>query len=282
MIKEIAYAKVNLFLNVTGKRKDGYHTLEMLNAKIDMFDVLEFRKIDFEAIVIIKSNDIFLSNQDNIVVQVARYMLKTYEINSGLEITIDKKIPFGAGLAGNSADSAAVIKGIDKLFELNLSLETMREIALMYGADIPYCLTDKPAFVKGIGEIIEEVDLDLSEYQVLLINPVEYVGTKEVFELADKQGFTQKDMEILNSDIVNNDIDSLQLNLFNSLEEVVLNNYPFMKEFKELLIKELGSEGLVMTGSGSSFLKILHKKHDFSDFIARYNKKYLIKKHNFL
>ena len=137
MITEKAYAKVNLFLNVLDKREDGYHSLEMLNVKIDLYDILTFKIIDSEEAIIIKSNDLFLSNQENIVIQVARYMMKRYDIKSGLEITIEKNIPFGAGLAGNSADSAAVIKGINKLFSLNLSLETMMEIAVNFGADIP-------------------------------------------------------------------------------------------------------------------------------------------------
>ncbi|MFA7075384.1 MAG: 4-(cytidine 5'-diphospho)-2-C-methyl-D-erythritol kinase [Candidatus Izemoplasmatales bacterium] len=282
MIKEKAYAKVNLFLNVSDKRKDGYHSLEMLNAKIDLFDTLEFNIIDSLETVIIKSNDLFLSSQENIVLQVAKYMLKTYNIQSGLEIIIDKKIPVGAGLAGNSADSAAVIKGIDKLFSLNLTLEKMQEIGLMFGADIPYCLIDKPAIVTGIGEQIEEVDIDLSKYNILLINPLEYIGTKDVFHLLDKNEYLTSNINTLKQYIKNNDINSLIGSLFNSLENIVINNYCFMKDLKELLVDKLGDFGLVMTGSGSSFLKVFDKKVDYNTFISEYKAQFLIKLHNFL
>ena len=215
MIQERAYAKVNLFLNVLDKRKDGYHNLEMFNVKVDLFDVLDLKTIDCPDTVIIKSNDLFLSSQENIVIQVAKYMLRTYQIKTGVEIKIDKKIPFGAGLAGNSADSAAVIKGINKLFELNLSLETMKEIGFMFGADIPYCLVDKPALVTGVGEIIEEVDINFDKYKLLLVNPREYIATKDVFSFGDKNKFETKDFKTIKGNIQANDIESLKKNLLN-------------------------------------------------------------------
>ncbi|MGD9761128.1 MAG: 4-(cytidine 5'-diphospho)-2-C-methyl-D-erythritol kinase [Candidatus Izemoplasmatales bacterium] len=282
MIEERAYAKVNLFLNVSSKRKDGYHSLEMLNTKIDLCDVLEFKKIDVPETVIIKSNDLFLSNQENIVIQVAKYMIRNYNIQSGLEIKIDKKIPFGAGLAGNSADSAAVIKGISKLFNLNLTLENMIDIGMMFGADIPYCLFDKTAFVSGIGEVIEEVALDFSDYQLLLINPLEFIGTKDVFDLVDKNGVLTRDISAIKDYVYNNNIEKLKNNIFNSLEDIVVENYSFMKNFKEILVDKLGSSGLIMTGSGSSYVKIIKRNEDFSGFINDFKDEFLIKIHNFL
>lgn len=282
MIIEKAYAKVNLFLNVLDKRKDGYHDLEMLNAKIDLYDMLEFGEIDCPNTVIIKSDDLFLSNQDNIVLQVAKYMLRNYNIKTGLEIKITKNIPFGAGLAGNSADSAAVIKGINKMYGLNLSIKEMIDIGVMFGADIPYCLFDTPAFVSSIGEVIEDFDLDLSDYKLLLINPREFISTKEVFDFADKSTIKIKDINDLKVYCEHNDIKAIRENVHNSLEEIVIKNYDFMENFKNNLVAELGSIGLVMTGSGSSFIKILDKNEDVSDFINRYNDKYLIKMHNFL
>jgi 4-diphosphocytidyl-2-C-methyl-D-erythritol kinase len=282
VIKEKAYAKVNLFLNVLDKRKDGYHNLEMLNAKIDLYDTLEFKILDNTDAVIIKSNDLFLSSQENIVIQVAKYMMRNYQIKKGLEITIDKRIPFGAGLAGNSSDSAAVIKGINKLFSLGLTQENMVEVGMMFGADIPYCLTNQPALVSGIGEVIEPVKLDLKNYQLLLINPCEFISTNEVFKLGDKTGYKQKDINEIKENIMKNDIEALRENLFNSLEEIVVNNYEVIKNFRDLLIKHLGKKSLLMTGSGSSFIMIVPENTDFSDFISKYGDKYLVKVCKFL
>lgn len=281
MVKEKAYAKVNLFLNVLDKRKDGFHNLFMLNAKIDLYDTLTFKKLDDVNAVIIKSNDLFLSNEDNIVLQTANHMLKTYNIKSGLEITIDKKIPFGAGLAGNSADSAAVIKGIDSLFSLTLTPEEMKNIGVIFGADIPYCLTDKPAFVSGIGEVVEEIDLNLDDYQILLMNPKEYVNTKDIFELGDKVGYALGDSTAIKEIVKINDIEKLKMNLFNSLESITVNQYPIIKEFKDLIINELGLNGLIMTGSGSTFIKLINKGESFFDFISKYQHKYLINIYDF-
>jgi 4-diphosphocytidyl-2-C-methyl-D-erythritol kinase len=283
MVIKKAYAKVNLFLNVLDKRDDGYHDLEMFNAKIDLYDTLEFRKIDNKDMVIIRSNDLFLSNQDNIVIQVARYLLREYGVKSGLEITIDKKIPFGAGLAGNSADSAAVIKGINELFNLGLSLKTMQEIGLVYGADIPYCLVDSKAFVTGIGEVVTEVEFDFENSQVLLINPKEYISTKEVFELADKKECGKRCLDIIKANIKQNDLVGLKKCVFNSLEDVVLNNYPNILEMRNIIVSNLDDFGLVMTGSGSSFVKIVDKEDPkVKKFISEQKNRYIIKLYNFL
>lgn len=282
MIKEKAYAKVNLFLNVLDKRKDGYHNLEMLNAKIDLCDTLEFKTLDNTDAVIIKSNDLFLSSQENIVIQVAKYMMKNYQIQKGLEITIDKKIPFGAGLAGNSSDSAAVIKGINRLFSLGLTSENMVEIGMMFGADIPYCLTDQPAFVSGIGEIIEPVSIDMKNYRLLLINPCEFISTNEVFKLGDKAGYDRKNIKEIKEYVNQNNIEALRENLFNSLEKIVIDNFEVIRKFHDFLIKHLGKKCLLMTGSGSSFIMIVPKNTDFSEFISKYGDKYLIKVCKFL
>jgi len=282
MIEEKAYAKVNLFLNVVDKRSDGYHNLEMINAKIDLFDTLKFKIIDCPDTVIIKSNDMFLSNQDNIVIQVAKHLLKEYNIRKGLEIYIDKHIPFGAGLAGNSSDSAAVIKGINKIFELNLSSETMEEIGLMFGADIPYCLHDEVAIVEGIGEKITPIKTNLSAFKVLLINPKEYISTKEIFKLINKNNIQQKSIKDLVDCLKNGKPEGLKIKLFNSLENIVVNNYKNMAEFRKDLVDQLGEEGLIMTGSGSSFIKIIDEKTSINDFITKNKTKYLTNVYNFL
>jgi len=282
MIEEKAYAKVNLFLNVLNKRNDGYHNLEMINAKIDLYDNIKFKLIECPETVIIKSNDLFLSNQDNIVIQVAKYMLRSYQIKDGLEITIEKNIPFGAGLAGNSADSAAVIKGINRLFNLELSEEKMKDIGLIFGADMPYCLVDYPAFVTGIGENIEKIKVNLSNLKVLLINPKEYISTKSIFEIGDKKGFQQKNIFEAKIALEKTDFDSFKKQMFNSLEKVVTDNHKNIEEFKEILVKKLGPLGLVMTGSGSTFIKLLDKNEDISSFISEYKVNYLINTYNFL
>lgn len=277
MINEKAYAKVNLFLNVLDKRKDDYHNLEMINVKINLYDDIKIKKCHMTSGVIIKSNDSFLSNQDNIVFQSARFMQQKYNLNSGIEITIDKKIPYGAGLGGNSSDVAAIIKGINKLENLNLTLEEMQEIGIMFGADIPYCLVDYPAIVTDKGETINKFDNQLSDYYILIVHPKIYISTETAFNEGDKTGFEKGDLSQIIKAINANDFKEIQNSVFNSLEKIVLQKDERLKTFRDNLALELGEEGLVMTGSGSTFTKIIKQEDDkIIDFIDENKDKYFI------
>lgn len=277
MINEKAYAKVNLFLNVLDKRKDDYHNLEMVNVKINLHDDIKIKKCHMTSGVIIKSNDSFLSNQDNIVFQSARFMQQKYNLNSGIEITIDKKIPYGAGLGGNSSDVAAIIKGINKLEDLNLTLEEMQEIGIMFGADIPYCLVDYPAIVTDKGETINKFDNQLSDYYILIVHPKIYISTETAFNEGDKTRFEKGDLSKIIKAINANDFKEIQNSVFNSLEKIVLQKDERLKTFRDNLALELGEEGLVMTGSGSTFTKIIKQEDDkIIDFIDENKDKYFI------
>ncbi|MCF7923926.1 MAG: 4-(cytidine 5'-diphospho)-2-C-methyl-D-erythritol kinase [Candidatus Izimaplasma sp.] len=277
MIKEKAYAKVNLFLNVLDKRRDGYHNLEMVNVKINLHDEIKIKKCHMTSGVIIKSNDMFLSNQDNIVLQCARFIQEKYNLNSGIEITIDKRIPYGAGLGGNSTDVASVIKGINQLENLNLSLETMQEIGIMFGADIPYCLVDYPAIVTEKGETINQFENKLSDYFILIVHPKIYVSTETIFDEGDQSGFKHADISKIIKAIKENDFALIQHSLFNSLEEIVMKKDERMSKFKTELVSELGEEGLVMTGSGSTFIKIIKQEDNkIIDFIDENKDKYFV------
>ncbi|MFW5888859.1 MAG: 4-(cytidine 5'-diphospho)-2-C-methyl-D-erythritol kinase [Bacillota bacterium] len=277
MVNEKAYAKVNLFLNVLDKRRDGFHNLEMINVKIDLSDNIKIKKCHMTSGVLIKSNDLFLSNQDNIVLQCARFMQRKYNLNSGIEITIDKKIPYGAGLGGNSTDVASVIKGIDQLENLNLDLEEMQEIGIMFGADIPYCLVDYPAIVTEKGETINKFENSLKDYYILVVHPRIYISTETVFKEGDKLGFKKQDISGIIKAIKDNDFSKIQKTLFNSLEEIVLQKSERIKEFRDDLVSQLGEEGLVMTGSGSTFTKIIKQVDDkIMSFIDQNKDKYFV------
>lgn len=283
MITEKAYAKVNLFINVVGSRKDGYHNLEMINAKIDLYDLIEIEEIDSPGLVIIKSNDLFLSNQNNLVIESARYMINEYVPNKGITVKINKVIPFGAGLAGNSVDAAAIIRGINKMFKLNLSLEEMRSIGIKFGADIPYCLIEKPAFVEGVGEKITEFEFNFSGMQVLLVNPREYISTEDIFTKGDREGFENVDIKKIKKAIQKNDKENFINNIHNSLQKVAINNYKKVKQTYEHIKNELGEKGLTMTGSGSTFIKIISENDaEAKAFVNKYKDKYFVNIYNFL
>lgn len=283
MITEKAYAKVNLFINVLGARRDGYHDLEMINAKVDLFDSISIEEIDSPELVIIRSNDLFLSNQNNLVIESARYMIQEFVPDKGIRVTIKKVIPFGAGLAGNSVDAAAIIRGINKMFDLKLTLKEMQNIGIKFGADIPYCLIDQPAFVGGIGDQIEPFTFDFTGYQVLLVNPREYISTEDIFTLGDRFGFDNIDSKKIRKSIQKNNVDEFIKNIHNALQPIAVNNNKRVKEAYEHIKNELGEEGLTMTGSGSTFIKIIKVGDEQAQAFVTNNKdKYFTNIYNFL
>ena len=283
MIIEKAYAKINLFINVVGARQDGYHDLEMINAKIDLFDTVKIEELDSPGLVIVKSNDLFLSNQNNLVIESARYMIREYAPDKGVTVTIQKVIPFGAGLAGNSVDAAAIIRGINKLFKLNLSLEKMQKLGIKFGADIPYCLVNYPAIVEGIGGKITKFDMDFSSYKVLLVNPREYISTQDIFTLGNRFGFENVRMKNIRKTIQKNNVDEFVKNIHNALQQTAINNNKKVEETYNHIKDELGEEGLTMTGSGSTFIK-LFKGDDsaIKDFINSNKELYFTNIYSFL
>lgn len=283
MIIEKAYAKVNLFINVVGARRDGYHDLQMINAKIDLYDTVKIEELDSPGLVIIKSNDLFLSNQNNLVIESARYMIKEYAPDKGVTVTIDKVIPFGAGLAGNSVDAAAIIRGINKLFNLNLSLEEMQSLGIKFGADIPYCLVDYPALVEGIGERITRLDFDLSTYKILLVNPREYISTQDIFTLGDRFGFDNVDMKMINKAIKKQNVANFIENMHNSLQKIAISNNKKVQDTYLHIKNELGEDGLIMTGSGSTFIKLYNGDETaIKAFLNRNKDRYFVNIYNFL
>ncbi|HKL47855.1 MAG TPA: 4-(cytidine 5'-diphospho)-2-C-methyl-D-erythritol kinase [Candidatus Izemoplasmatales bacterium] len=277
LIEKKAYAKINLFLNVLNKRRDGYHNLEMVNAKIDLYDEIHIKKCQVSTGIIIKSNDMFLSSQDNIILQCARYMQDRYNIHYGMEIKIKKKIPYGAGLGGNSSDAAEVIRGISEVAELKLPEETLNDIAQMFGADIPYCLSNEVAYVTQTGEDVKPIPNQLKGKSILLIHPKKHILTADVFKHADKKGYKVKDINPLLSAIEKNDYGSIKNSLYNSLEEIVVEMDDAMRDFKSNLIQDIGDSGLVMTGSGSTFIKLLDEVNQgILDYIDKNKDKFLI------
>lgn len=283
MVIEKAYAKVNLFINVIGARRDGYHDLEMINTKIDLYDTVKIEELKSPGLVIVKSNDLFLSNQNNLVIESARFMIKEYAPDKGVTVTIDKVIPFGAGLAGNSVDAAAIIRGINKLFKLNITMEEMQKLGVKFGADIPYCLVDYPAIVEGIGEKVTKFDMDFSDYKVLLVNPREYISTQDIFTLGDRFGFDNVSMKKIRKAIQKNNVADFIANMHNSLEKIAMDKSKKVQEAYNRIKDELGAEGLTMTGSGSTLIK-LFKGDDTAakNFVDANKTQYFTNIYNFL
>ncbi len=151
-IIEKAPAKINLGLDALYKRQDGYHELEMIMASVDLADRLTFELLPKNEIVIETNSSFLPVDKRNHVYQAAELLKNTFDLNQGVKIYIEKRIPVAAGLAGGSSDCAATLRGLNRLWNLGLSLEELAELGSKIGSDVPYCIHGGTAFVTGRGE----------------------------------------------------------------------------------------------------------------------------------
>ncbi len=272
-----AHAKVNLFLNVVGTRSDGYHDLEMFNARIDLFDDVKIEtSANAQASVTVRSNDKYFENGDNLIVRIARHMLTQHAPGGNVTITIGKRIPAGAGLGGNSADAAAVLQGMDQLFGWGIGTSGLTEIALRFGADIPYCLHSGPAFVFGIGDKILPVGLDLSSCGILVVHPKAFVATEAAFAAWDAAGGQS---HVATADIAaavaSGNPEAVFAAMQNALTPATFSISAPTRDLYDEMVKTLGSEGVVMTGSGSTIVKaFVRRTAEIDRFVEENNGKY--------
>ena len=254
-MKVKAYAKVNLFLNVKNKREDGYHNLEMINITVGLYDEIELTPTESDIICTTTNKD--LNSKNNLAYKAAVYMKRKYQVKEGVKIHINKKIPVGGGLAGGSADAAATIEGLNKLWNLDLSFDEMLEVSKNFGSDTPYCLYKGPAIVRGVGFDIEPIELDISNYDILLYSPKVNVSTGTVFNnlINNNKYSLDEAIKLLQS----KNYESFIKGLKNDLQDTVFELYPEVKQRYELLRNAYGEEGLFMSGSGSTLVRIVKK-----------------------
>lgn len=270
-MKVRAYAKVNLALDVVRKREDGYHDLEMIMAPITLHDLIYINVID-EGIEIESNSKIVPTDQRNIMYKVAQLMQERYGLKKGVKIFVYKHIPTQAGLAGGSADGAAVIKAMNKLFHLNLSYEEMAALGKEVGADIPFCIYEKTAFVEGVGEKLQFIDEPFEAY-LLLVKPKKGVSTQKAFTSLDLSKVKHQDCRKMKKGIEMNDYQAVIDNLQNTLELPSIKMVPQIKEIKEEMMK-LGFDGALMSGSGSCVFGITRNQEIMNKGYEFFRKRY--------
>lgn len=272
MIKEKAYAKINLFLNVTNKRGDGYHDLEMVMAPIELFDLLSFKLLKAKDIIVNSSVKITDNVEDNLVYKIALYLQEKYHLDKGVEINIDKEIPIAAGLAGGSADGAATLRGLNKLWKLKLSLDDLAIIGAEFGSDIPFCIYNKLCIARGKGEELVFLGNKIN-WPILLINPNVKISTKDVFSKFSKNDIKSRKLNDMAAGIYNSNITLIIRELFNALEPIAFEIEPKIEMIKKQ-IKELGVEGVLMSGSGATIFAISNDKNKLKIVYDIFNDKY--------
>lgn len=263
-----AYAKVNLRLKVTNKRPDNYHNLEMINISIDLADHISIKKDKSGDIIINTNNSILPTDEANIIYKICLYFKKTFLINDGLDIYIDKRIPLGAGLGGGSSDGAALIRWYNEEYKLELSDDDLIGLAVKFGADVPYCLFSRPALVTGIGENIKFINIKLPPY-LLLITPPLQVSTKEIFEEYDKLNIINEKRSIIGDEINDNILDLME----NDLAKVTMSKYPQLLEYKNTL-ETFGTNKIMMSGSGPSLFCLVDSINLGNTILTHYQTMY--------
>jgi len=243
-----AYAKINMALDVVSEREDGYHELKMIMSPISLHDLI-FVDIINEGITITSNSTRLPTDERNIMYKVAQAIIDKYEIKQGVSIHCFKHIPTQAGLAGGSADGAAVIKAMNRLFHLRMSYQDMVDLGVKIGADIPFCIYNRIAIVEGIGEELEFIDTEY-EADLLLVKPSRGVSTKLCFESLDMDTALHPDIIGMAESLRNNDHKGIISRLCNTLEKPSLEMVPEIDTIKQEMIS-IGFDGSLMSGSGS-------------------------------
>lgn len=247
-MKMKAYAKVNISLDIVGKREDGYHLLKMIMQNIDLYDEIILEKNNKD--IIIECNKSYVpTDSRNLAYKAAMAFKERYDISEGVKIKIVKNIPVSAGLAGGSTDAAAVLKIMNKLFEVNASDEELMELGLKLGADIPYCIKGGTALCEGVGEVITELK-PFKDKIIVLVKPSFGVSTKEVYKGFDIEKVKKHpETEMLIKAMEDNDLSYVAYNMKNLLENVTLKKHKILINLKEEMNK-YGAINSMMSGSG--------------------------------
>ncbi len=250
-----AYGKINLALDVLGKREDGYHDLKMIMQKISIYDTLIFKKTDEKEINIICKTPIS-DIEDNLIYKAAKTLFDIRNIKDvGLNIYVRKDIPMQAGLGGGSSDCATTLIAVNEIYNLNFSDEELINIGKTLGADVPFCLFGNTMIAEGIGEKLTPIE-DHPKCFFVIAKPDVNVDTGSVFKALDINKIQkQSKFENLLNAFKENNLHLISENIYNDLETVTIEKHPIIQVVKDY-IKETGGINTLMSGSGSTVFGI--------------------------
>ena len=276
---EKAPAKINLGLDILGKRPDGLHELAMVMASIDLADRLYLEEIP-EDKIIIETNKAFLpTDKKNHVYEALELVKERFEIKKGLRVKIHKEIPVAAGLGGGSTDSAAALRAVNRLWDLGLSIEEIASLGAEVGSDVPYCVYGQTSLVEGFGEKVTPI-APMPQCWVVVVKPRMSVSTRTIFAQIVMEDLYHPDIAALVSAIEANDYQKMTENLGNSMEVVTIRKHPVIQQLKDRMLK-YGADAAMMSGSGPTVYALCHKysraKHVFNALKGFCEEVYLVR-----
>ena len=267
-----SYAKINLTLDVTGKRDNGYHDVKMIMQTVNLFDlIIEDKRKNGKSV---KANLEYLpTDERNIAYKAAKLFFERSGIDAGVSIIMHKNIPVAAGLAGGSGNGGAVLVALNKLYDFPFTEEEIIDMSVILGADVPYCIMGGTALAEGIGEELSKLP-DCPKLNILLVKPPINISTPEVYRAYDAlEIVNHPDTEAMICAIKDKNISNMCKNLSNTLEDVTVKNNPVISGIKEKMIKN-GAKAALMCGSGPTVFGIFDSEADAKKSADSFYKQY--------
>lgn len=245
-----APAKINLYLDVVGKRENGYHNLDMVMLPLELHDTIELEYVPNRPVTHIISDTIEREIiAHNLIYRTHELLKKKFNYSQNFIIRVHKEIPIYAGMGGGSSNAAAVLRGFKKIGKIKMTEQEELDFCLELGADVPFCMKNVPAHVEGIGEIVNPIKL-AKQFNVLVIKPKQGLSTEEVFKKADSYELKHGNVNDVIKALETGDEELLSKSMFNSLQEVSMDMCPEIKDIIQMMKKD-GFKCVLMTGSGS-------------------------------
>ena len=266
-----ALGKINLGLDILGRRENGYHDVRMVMQTVYLYDRVTLEKTKSPGITIETNLSYLPVNENNIAYKAADLLKSEFGIEDGIRIRLEKHIPVAAGMAGGSSNAAAVLFGMNRMFGLGLSEEELKRRGVTLGADVPYCIMRGTVLAEGIGEILTPLP-PMPRCTVLIAKPPLSASTRIVYEKIDKEGVKEHpDIDGILAGLEEGDLYRVADSMGNVLEQVMIPQYPVLQKIKDTMIRS-GALNAMMSGSGPTVFGIFNSRSKAKTAAARLKK----------
>ena len=254
-----ALAKINLGLDVLGRRENGYHDVRMVMQSVYLYDEVKIEKTEAPGIALASNLSFLPTGEGNIAYKAAQLLTEEFEIGEGIKITLNKHIPVAAGLAGGSSNAAAVLFGMNRMFRLGLTQDELMARGVRLGADVPYCIMRGTVLAEGIGEELSVLPA-MPKCTVLIAKPPVSVSTKVVYEALDaKEIVEHPDIDGIIEGLKKHSLKQVAACMGNVLEDVTIPMHPVIDRIKQEMI-DAGALNAMMSGSGPTVFGLFESR----------------------